>query len=181
MMPGQSYNGPIPGMGLPPEYSQQLFTNLQAQSLGQRRAQNQAAIDNTSGNPMMSGVSAMMQNQNAQNQGNEALNQGRDAQLQGAQAAMQDRRIQQQRDFEGQQNAANRQVQMSGQQNMANMQQVNMNNQNQQGLLGLGAGAVGMLAGGPIGAGIGQAMAGKMFGPSFMQNYYGGGGQQPVY
>lgn len=154
---------PMPSMGLPPEYSQQLFTNLQGQMQGQRRAANQSIMDNTSRNPAMSGVQQMLLQQSNRGFADQALDLGQKAQLQGVEAQRQDRNTLQQQDWQGRQNDLNREQQMLDRQGMSDrMRQQNGYDQgkSQAALMG---GLAGMWLG-PLGSAGGSALASGIYG-----------------
>ncbi len=119
----------------------------------------------------------MMLRQNGQDFADQALNQGRTAQLAGVNAAREDRQAQQQRDFTGAQNEANRQVEYAGQRSQEGMQRAGFENEagvaNRKQIAGMAGGVLGML-GGPALSGAGYALGQKMFGGD-NGGYYSGG------
>lgn len=138
--------------GLPDEYGDKLFTNLQSRANDTRLARRQAVIDNTSGNPAMAGAQQHLLRLADRDAADAALNQNTQAQLHGVQEGLQDRRLVQARTFEGQQNEENRKLQRYGIDTQATSARESMEAQRQWAILQSILGSVGTVAGAAMGA-----------------------------
>lgn len=166
-----NYQPPNKQMGLPAEYSAQLFNNLQGINKGQMAASRQSILD-SSRNPAMAGVQQLMLRQNQQAGADRMMEQGTNAQLQGVQEGLTDRRQQQTRDFTASESAAER-ANRIGLMNLQNQGAMNLQMQGQQNesatfgkqLLAGGAMAGMGMIGGPVFGAIGGQLANQIAAP----------------
>lgn len=166
-----NYQPPNKQMGLPAEYSSQLFNNMQGINKGQVAASRQSILD-SSRNPAMAGVQQMLLRQNQQQGADRMMEQGTAAQLQGVQEGLTDRRQQQTRDFTASESAAERANRIALM-NLQNQGSMNLQQQGQQNesatfgrqLLSGGLMAAGGMMGGPVFGAIGGQLANQIAAP----------------